>query len=304
MTVRPFRREDEPGVLDLLRVALGPGPTGGRTPDLFAWKHRLSPFGDSLLLVAEAGGRIVGLRAFMRWRFRAGERTLAAVRAVDTATHPEHRRRGVFSRLTSEALDALGGEAAFVFNTPNPRSLAGYLKLGWREVGTVPVRVRVGRPWRLRRRPTVDAEPAAAVFDGTLSPLLAEASRPDGRLATPRDLDYLRWRYGSAPRLDYRAIREERGLAVFRVRRRGRLWESSIAELITAPGDTGSEERLVRGVARAAPVDYLACCGHPGRGFVRAPRGPTLVVRPLGRVDPDPALARSWALSLGDLEVM
>jgi hypothetical protein len=40
------------------------------------------------------------------------------------------------------------------------------------------------------------------------------------------------------------------------------------------------------------------------RGFVRAPRGPTLAVRPLGEVDPDPAQARSWALSLGDLEVL
>jgi hypothetical protein len=171
-------------------------------------------------------------------------------------------------------------------------------------VGTVPVRVRVGRPWRLRRRPSVDAQPAAAVLDESLEPLLRQTGAPDRCLTTPRDLDYLRWRYASAPRLDYRAIREDRGLAVFRVRRRGRLWESTIAELIAPPGDRATESRLVRGVARAARVDYLACCSGRPTGFVRAPRGPRLVVRPLGEVDPDPALARSWALSLGDLEVM
>ncbi len=94
--VRHFRDEDEPQVLELLRAALGTGPIGGRTPELFAWKHRDGPFGPSLMLVAEQGERIVGFRAFMRWRFRAGDRTLAAVRAVDTATHPDHQRTGCF----------------------------------------------------------------------------------------------------------------------------------------------------------------------------------------------------------------
>jgi GNAT superfamily N-acetyltransferase len=298
VNVRPFRQEDEPGVLQLLRVALGPGPIGERTPEFFAWKHRHSPFGESLMLVAEDAGRIVGLRAFLRWRFRAGGRSVAAVRAVDTATHPDYRRRGVFSRLTSDALDALDGEAAFVFNTPNPTSLAGYIKLGWREVGTVPVRIRAG----LRRRPAIDAEPVAAVLDDSLGPLLDRTSPPNGRLATPRDLEYLRWRYASAPRLDYRAVREEGGLAVFRVRRRGRLRETTIAELLAV--DRAAERRLAQAVARAAAVDHLAFCGRRLPGFLRVPRGPTLVVRPLRDVDPDPALPRSWALSLGDLEVM
>jgi GNAT superfamily N-acetyltransferase len=298
VNVRPFRAEDEAAVLDLLHAALGPGPIGERTPDFFSWKHRRSPFGRSLMLVAEDDGRVVGLRAFLRWRFRAGERTVAAVRAVDTATHPGYRRRGVFSRLTTEALEALDGEAEFVFNTPNPSSLPGYLKLGWRKVGRVPVRVRAGHFWRR----SMSAPPAAAVLDESLAPLLNRTSPPNGRLATPRNLDYLRWRYASAPRLDYRAVREEGGLAVFRVRRRGRLREAAIAELLAV--DREVERRLVRAVARAAPVGHLAFSGRRLPGFLRVPRGPTLVVRPLGDVDPDPARPGSWALSLGDLEVM
>ena len=77
------------------------------------------------MLVAEADGRIVGLRAFMRWEFAAGDRRFRAVRAVDTATHPDYQGQGIFSRLTLEALDALRDQADFVFNTPNEKSLPG-----------------------------------------------------------------------------------------------------------------------------------------------------------------------------------
>jgi GNAT superfamily N-acetyltransferase len=320
LRVRPFRDEDEPRVLELLRAALGAGPIGARTPELFAWKHRDSPFGPSLMLVAEQDERIVGFRAFMRWRFRAGDRTLAAVRAVDTATHPDHQGQGVFTRLTSAAVDSLEGEADLVFNTPNGRSLPGYLKLGWQVAGTMPVRVRPGRPWRRARHTAVEAETAAAALADTaaVSALLDDARELDGRLTTPRDPAYLRWRYTGLPQLDYHALRESEGgrllgLALFRVRRRGRLREAALAELIVAPDGGATARRLLRRLGRAAAVDHLVCCPPPGgtadraarrAGFLRVPRGPTLAVRPLAHLSPDPAERPSWALSLGDLEVL
>jgi GNAT superfamily N-acetyltransferase len=330
--VRPYRDEDEPDVVALLSATLGGGPGGGRSPEFFRWKHLENPFGRSLLLLGEADGRVVGLRAFMRWRFQAGSRAVRAVRAVDTATHPEYQGRGVFSRLTTVALDELVGQADLVFNTPNEKSLPGYLKLGWQAVGDVSVSVRVRRPVRFARgfraaksemvgpRPTVKAEPAADILaDGERVEALLAAARPEGdRLRTPRDLRYLRWRYGSAPLLDYRGIREERngrllGLALFRLGPRGKLWETRVSEVIFAPESPGTARRLLARVARAAAVDHLTC-SFPGgttaagaarrAGFIRAPRGMTLVVNPLRQgLVPDPSDLRSWALSLGDLEV-
>ena len=93
----------------------------------------------------------IGLRAFMRWRFDATGQDVRAVRAVDTATHPDHQGRGIFSRLTSEAIDLLRGDTDLIFNTPNEKSLPGYLKLGWRIVGRAPVLLRIKRPLRLLR---------------------------------------------------------------------------------------------------------------------------------------------------------
>ena len=133
--VRQYEVTDEDAVLRLLRITLGAGPIGQRTAAFFRWKHLDNPFGPSLMLVADAGGEIIGLRAFMRWRFDAAGQDVRAVRAVDTATHPDHQGRGIFSRLTSEALDLLRGDTDLIFNTPNEKSLPGYLKLGWRIVG-------------------------------------------------------------------------------------------------------------------------------------------------------------------------
>jgi GNAT superfamily N-acetyltransferase len=325
IVIRPFAATDEPEVLELLDAALGDGPAGRRAPDFFRWKHQANPFGPSFMLVAEADERLVGLRAFMRWRFAAGGRVLRAVRAVDTATHPDFQGMGVFSRLTRAALDALNGEVDLVFNTPNQKSGPGYLKLGWQEVGRVQVAVRVRRPLRLLTRrgghrpaPEVRADLAATVLADSyaLGRLLRREPTPRG-LATPRDPDFLAWRYSAAPLLGYRAVTEERGgeltgVAIFRVRRRGALWESTIAEVL-AGGDTATARRLLGKVAWSAPVDHLTLhasgASHLRRGaamagFLPSPAGISLVVNPRREdIRPDPTDLGAWSLSLGDLEV-
>ena len=326
VTIRPFADSDEAEVLELLGQTLGGGPAGRRPPEFFRWKHHDNPFGRSLMLLAETDGRVIGLRAFMRWRFNMAGRQLTAVRAVDTATHPDYQGMGVFSRLTRAALEELEGRADLVFNTPNDASRPGYLKLGWREVGRVPVAIRVRRPVRfalgLRRsggppspRPAVAAAPAVRVLDRgeEVTRLLAELPDAGGRLHTPRDLAYLRWRYGAAPLLGYAGVAEEdagglRGLALFRVRPRGALWEATVAELLVAGGDRATARRLLGKVAAAASVDHLALrapsMAVARAGFLPAPGGISFVVKPLrDGFDPDPSTLGAWALSLGDLEV-
>jgi GNAT superfamily N-acetyltransferase len=323
--LRAYTPADEPAVLDLLQAAMAGGPTGRRTPDFFRWKHEHNPFGRSYALVAADGGQVVGFRTFMRWRFSAGDRTVEAVRAVDTATHPDHQGRGVFRQLTLAALEDLRSEADLVFNTPNGSSLPGYLKMGWQVVGTVPVRVRPVRLWRFTRgvrhvsrgvppgSPPPSPLPAAADVL-TDSPRVAEllaTQRRDGRLTTPRTLDYLRWRYADAPDLDYRALPVEHGndlvgLGIGRLRRRGPLVEFALAETIVRAGDRRAFRRLLRAAARAGG-DYVATIAPAGvgQGYLTVPRdGITLTANPLRPLPAlSPASLGGWDLALGDLEV-
>ena len=335
LVVRPYREDDEEEVLALLRLCLGGGPAGERSPEFFRWKHEANPFGRSFMLVAEDAGRIVGLRAFLRWRFRVGDRTIDAVRPVDTATHPDHRGRGVFSTLTRAALDAVRADTDLVFNTPNPDSLRGYLKMGWQVVGEVPIRVWVRRPARfvaarLRRsrsadrarsdRPAVSAPFAAEVLEdeGLVAALIDGSEVPGWGYSTERSVAYLRWRYGDAPLLGYHAAVEERdgtlaGVAFFRPRLEGQLWGFSVSEMLVAPGDVGTAKRLLARVRRAGDVAYdatsfpdgtAAAAASRGPRSLRSPRNPTLVVNPLRpNLAPDPHELSSWALSACDVEV-
>lgn len=317
--IRRARPEDRGAVLALLAETFGAGGLVD-DPAFWTWKHERSPFGPSPCLVAEADGRIVALRAFLPWHFRSGGREVLAVRAVDTATHPEHRGRGLFRRLTLRLADELAAEGvAFVFNTPNRSSLPGYLGMGWSDAGRVPVWVRPRRPLRLARAvlapgPSADeADPLPADPEGRVAALLEEPGLPalleavgahartDGRYHTPRTPEYLRWRYAEVPRLVYGARwrlagQHPRGdgsaAVVYRRKLRRGLRELMVAEVLV-DGTEGAREagRLLRGLIDETGADVataLAARGTPEAdalsraGFLRLPgAGPRLVVRPL-----------------------
>ena len=148
--------------------------------------------------------------------------------------------------------------------------------------------------------------------------LLEDARAVEPRLHTPVDLAFLRWRYGDAPLLDYRAIGEWsgdrlRGLVFFRLRPRGELWELAVADVITAPGDRACGRRLLRGAVAAADADHAMSIVPVGSsvrgaftraGFVPSRRGVLLVTRILQPgIAPDPRSRDSWAPTLGTLEV-
>lgn len=321
LVVRPAGAGDRDAVIELCRSSLG-WRDGDPNDAFFRWKHDENPAGPSPAWVAvEPGGRIVGLRVFLRWRFAAPEGVLDAVRAVDTATHPDVQGRGIFRRLTLGALPELteAGTAA-VFNTPNDKSRPGYLKMGWQVLGRVPVAVRVAAspsaPRRLRgaraaaekwSRPTDVGLPAPEVLsdaDG-VARLLGRLPRSEA-ISTARDPAQLLWRYSFGP-LHYRAVplgdRVEDGLVVFRVRRRGTATEATVCEVLD-PG-TGGVGRAVGWVLRRTGADYALRAQGPGAlrdGFAPvAPLGPVLTWRPLAR--PVVPSLGDLALSLGDVEL-
>lgn len=323
LAVRRADEGDLPAVLALLQASLGWVPDDAYAR-FFAWKHRESPFGASPAWVAvdtAAGDRVVGFRTFTRWRFARGDTLVDAVRAVDTATHPDHQGRGIFTLLTRHALDELAAEGvAFVFNTPNERSRPGYLKMGWQIVGRLPVAATPRSPWSLVRlarartpadkwsAPTDAGVPVAAVLDHPeVTQLLAAAAGQDDRLRTPRTPAYLAWRYGFPP-LRYRALVGPEGpgggVVIFRLRRRGAALEAAVCERLVPPGRQRAGAALVRRLLRETGADHAVQVGaaRPVEGLLPVPgQGPTLVWRAVTEAD-CPAADR-WDLTLGDVEL-
>jgi GNAT superfamily N-acetyltransferase len=320
LTIRPATAADRGEVLDLLVQSLQwvPNDVFAR---FFAWKHEQNPFGASPAWVATDEGRIVGFRTFVRWEFEHRDgRIRRAVRAVDTATHPDYQGRGIFNRLTLHALDELRNDGVdFVFNTPNDKSRPGYLKMGWREVGRLPTAVRPASPGAIVRmlrarvpadkwsQPSTSGDAARDVFASASTEVLLERLAPPRGLRTRRSGAYLRWRYGFAE-LAYRAVVLDdditRGVAVFRVRGRGGAKEAALCDLLVPGGATGSTRALERAVARAADADYVIRIGaaSPASGYIPIPgQGPMLTHRAVSDTAA-PGLA-DWSLQLGDVEL-
>jgi hypothetical protein len=186
--------------------------------------------------------------------------------------------------MTLESIDELrAGGVDFVFNTPNEQSRPGYLKMGWQEVGRLSAAVRpsggraLGRMLRSRvpadrwSRATQAGDPAARVLaEPGVRQLLDQLAPPRG-LRTHRSVDYLRWRYSFEP-LAYRALAAgddaTRGIAIFRIRRRGSAEEVALCELLVPAGDTRAERELERSVARVSGGDYVIRLGSSDRDEV------------------------------------
>ncbi len=309
LTIRRAFPDDRAGVIRGAVRALG-WQGDQRDWDFFAWKHDDNPFGPSPAWVAVEGGHIVGFRTFLRWEFTRSAQRLRMVRAVDTATDPDHQGKGIFRRLTESAvaeLTSAGYDA--VFNTPNTQSRPGYLKMGWVELGRPAVGARARGPAAALRmaqsrrgagkwsEPTTVGDPAAEALHGPgLESLLATVPAPGG-WSTPRSAAYLRWRYGFGP-LHYRAVEVRGGLAVFRVRRRGPSREVALCEWL-APGP---DRRALRRLVQAAGDYLIACDLGAAHGVLPLPRlGPVVTWRPLTR-SVVPSLG-DLSFRLGDLEL-
>ena len=311
ISVRRAGADDIPTAIALAGTALDWDPTEPNEA-LFRWKHLDNPAGESPMWLAYVGDSVAGFRTMMRWEFLHDHRTpIRAVRAVDTATHPDFRRRGIFRTLTMAAVEELTAERVdFVFNTPNPESRAGYLTMGWQDTGRMAVRFFPGRvkgvgrtiraraPARKWSEPIEAGDPVDRVADE-----LAGLSHTLGGsgLATSHTGEYLLWRYGFEP-LHYRVIRTDDASAIVRLRRRGPATETVVAELF-APSRFKAEA-VLRKVRREIEADHLLIAA--GSNAPLPPMlpllglGPVLVVRSMASHAP----ARSeLMLSLGDVEL-
>jgi len=304
--IRVARPDDRDEILDVCSTSLGwTDPDFDR--ELFIWKHERNAFGRSLIMVAHSSGGLLAVRPFMRWRFRRGAETIDAVRAVDTATRPEARGKGLFRTLTETGIDVLADEGvAMIFNTPNDKSRPGYLKMGWREAGQVPLGFRPRSLTRLPRlrgarvaadKRSLPADFGLSVNDG-LNANPSIDHQPANQWVTDHDPETLRWRFDRGP-VEYRWIPGPTGSGtIVRSRRRGTAVELLIAATV------GHADKTARRSAAALALKYsgadycLAPASFPG--VIPTQRvGPLLTIRGVTS-EPD-AKDHSW--QPGDIEL-
>lgn len=327
MEVRPAKEGDIPAIVNLLKVSLGE-QLMPKSERYWRWKHVENPFGDSPVLVCLSEQEVVGVRAFMRWEWWGNGRVYRAVRAVDTATHPDFQGKGIFKKLTLALVDhckELGDD--FIFNTPNQQSKPGYLKMGWQEVSRFPVTGSIQRPAHVVRNLLTKAPPSGKKISESplkyfldhpdLSTLLG-MSRQIPALTTNVSAAYLRWRYLDVPVASYVAVGDEqdnklRSLLIGRIKetRIGR--ELRITDFYCSePSPNKYLVEQLHKVRKEWDIDYTTTSGtmHSkhrnvmGKFNWKAFVGPFVTIRNLNLVDLSIIQNfNQWLPSLGDLEL-
>ena len=328
MLIREATEADTGEIVALLKLSLGENlmPKSER---YWKWKHHENPFGSSPVLLCWEGSELIGVRAFMRWEWSSKGQVYRAVRAVDTATHPSHQGKSVFKKLTLSLVDYCKERGDhFVFNTPNHQSKPGYLKMGWKEAGKVPVQIGMRRPlnmlknfFSIARNSKDESENNSIKYyleHLNLGGLVEEHRQQTEQIITNISVPYLIWRYIDVPVSKYVAIGEERGekltsLIICRIKetRLGR--ELRITDCFLNEDSSGKELiRKLRESSKVWGIDYTTLSGTgyartkkiiPSFSF-KASVGPMVTIRSLIMTDLHLLETfKQWSPSLGDLEL-
>lgn len=307
MEFRRAEAADTPAIVEVLRQSLGESLMP-KSEELWNWKHQANPFGPSPVLLACESERIVGVRAFMPWQWHLEKQTYQAVRAVDTAVLPAYQGKGIFSRLTAQLVqECTDAKVDFIFNTPNKQSMQGYLKLGWEQVGRVPVAL----------------QPQLTLWkkEGTVASNWMNLKSIDFSLrsespywTSPSSASFFSWRYEHCPIAQYHCISDGKHYwCIYRMKKQAGLREFRIVEFGIFNSSNAAEElkKRLKQAIRIEGAHLLTASqvhGHAlksmGMGSFFQIRGPQLTVKKLS-----PSLPvqlnqiQAWSQSLGALEV-
>lgn len=311
MEIRYTRPEDLEEIIAVLKASLGE-VSSKKNSEIWNFKHEKNPFGKSLVLVAIEKEKIVGVRAFMRWEWQLGNQKFRSFRAVDTATHPDHRGKGIFKKLTLEAVSqGAKNEDHFIFNTPNSQSRPGYLKMGWEEVDKIKVELLVANPYQKSEKLSLKINEFRSL--DTVVDLLNSFHMEKiagKKFFTPKTIEYLNWRYINNPLQQYMISFDEDYFCAAYIKKHKYFKELRVSEAIFVSQEG---QQKVKGFLRKAAAAYGALIISKAADenkmslfSYKGKLGPILTIRQLKSSKESLDFLRqldNWRYSLGDLEL-
>lgn len=293
MQIVPYTSDRRAEVVELLNKALGPSTGRLRNEAYWQWKHELNPFGKSIMLLAEQDELLIGVRAVMKWSFDTTEGNVQIGKPVDTVTHPDFQRQGVFSKLTRKACEvAESEELQWLLNTPNRKSMPGYLKLGWSPLAEVKLLAKPLRPLKILGHLAIHKFKKSGLsnvdgFTNCLMPIsdflnkIIDLALPSQLLpSTSTSQAYLNWRYVNHPTAQYYGVLSTDNTCGLILRARTRLGLSELQICEYFGGERANLKNLIRQLKSENAADYVVTSQpqHPGMlrmlktsGFWRIP---------------------------------
>jgi GNAT superfamily N-acetyltransferase len=225
--------------------------------DWLNWKYFESPFGESICLLALKDNEIAGEVTFGKYEFLLNGVTQKCLISYQTMVHPQHQKKGLFSKLTKEILNIAEAEGIdLIFNFPNKASYTPFLRLNFIPINHLKNYISITNKLNFVKSPLSIKKPFFANSIEEFNKLelesfenLKETIQPlqiKENLVPNRTYAFLKWRYFTRPLYDYRIIKSEAGWAIVRLGMRGKLNEVQIMEIFPKEKHTASFLRSIK----------------------------------------------------------
>jgi len=318
-----------PLFLDVFKAAF-PSPQVS-TKEIFLWKHTANPLGPSYIpyAVDVEGGRIASVRPFGPTKLVHNGIIYPSFEPLDTATHPDFGKMGLFTKLTRMCIDE--GErrgCLFFTNNPNFNSRPGYLKLGSRDVGGIEILVkplnitRIGWTYLIKRssirgvaQHNLNDNPQRLKqqLPADIQELLDLRMKWRNVWAGYRTPEMLKYRLLSHPFHPYEVVDFKEGIAFLHRVSRGPLTEGKLVEVFFRVEERSigpAIKSMIRHIRDRYHLDMLSVVftvGHPyyeafrAAGFYKAPSNISFYLYTFSHCPPDLA-DKPWALTGADID--
>jgi hypothetical protein len=304
LVIRSYRVGDELGLVELFSRSFG----RTITPEHWRWKLHRPIDATQNVWVALCGDVPIFQYAGIPYRFECSGNEQRMIVAVDAMTAPEFRRRGLLTRVVSQAHDTWRSQGiAFVIGLPNQQWGSRTTALGWQVLFPLQWLVRPLRPeallarrlrlpqlrratligalwnrhWsgRLRLDDRIDMESVSSA-DESFDEIWRDCGK-DWLYSTVRDRAWVHWRFFSRPATAYDVIVARRrgspcGYAAYRIIRREGQVTAQLAELTAGRADAGTQDALLAEVidkSLTGSAESIATLAVPGtENYVRLKR--------------------------------
>lgn len=269
---RNWTDEDEAALLTLQETVFHDHSLA--SPEFFQWLYRDNPAGRAVIICCQtAEGKIVSQYATIPFPVRLGDSVVTGSLSLNTATHPDFRRLGLFVKgATAGYKQLLDSGVPFTFGFPNRNSYPGFVnKLSFTNIGSPTVFTRIldinltlsekvryrGRFIRnpklskifdLVRKPLRSTVPLTKITEFTGIPV--ESLWEPALLTTAANSRWLTWRYVAHPLKRYSivvtgSVIKPSALAVYHITE-DEVKKGVIMELfVAASSDIGAVETIL-----------------------------------------------------------
>ncbi|GEM_PF-6168708 len=212
VSIKRYEPKQKDDLIDFLSLGLNWKDLSHKDrKEMFEWRYEKNPYIDKPLnFLAMHDGTIVGHRGFVVQRFSAGDGSHLMVTPCDSLVHPDHRKRGIFSKLvdgSNKGVSEIPSLSMFLSLSPTETTVKVTKEYGFHPIG------RKKKLYRFSLFSMLGTEIDHQMIneEGSTRTVISKnvevedivdlMSRhsDDGKITNHRDEDFYRWRFGEYP---------------------------------------------------------------------------------------------------------